>query len=150
MGKPSTPFIPVPSTESLGRKQAARNGESLGRQLDFYTIRTTLDITPGVYGSVSQNRLNALIEVIGTRAQPIIVSVEASSIETAPQDLTAAGTNTVSVFELKFALEHFGAWDGATPTLGSSLNGILDFVTTAVKVTPGVADNIAVTRFVAL
>lgn len=144
MGKPSTPFIPVQSTEELGRKKAAKNGESLGRQLDFYTIRTLLDITPGAYGSDSQNRLNALIEVIGLRAQPIIVSVEPPVTETEPVDLLGAGTDPVPVYAMKFALEHFGAWAGATPSLASSLNGVHDFVK------DGVADNISVNRYTAL
>ena len=144
MGKPATPFVPVPSTEELGRKKAVQNGESVGRQLDFYLIRTVLDITPGAYGSVSQNRLNALIEVIGLRAQPIIVSVEPSVVETNPSDLPVA-SGAVSVYAMKFALEHYGAWAGSVPTLEQSLSGILDFVHTG-----GASDNVSITRFAAL
>lgn len=145
MGKPSTPFVPVDSVESLGRKHAATQSETFGRKLDFYTIRTTLDITPGTFGSTSQTRLNSLIEVIGLRAQPIIVSVEPVSSETGPVDLPVAGSNNVSVYTLKFALEHFGAWSGASPSLVEALNGVLDFVSVN-----GETDNISVTRFAAL
>lgn len=145
MGKPALPFIPVDSVEELGRKKAANNSEAFGRKLDFYTIRTTLDITPGAYGTTSQNRLNALIEVIGLRAQPIIVSVEPVTSETAPVDLPVAGSGSVSVYVMKFALEHFGAWSGATPSLAESLNGVLDFV-----FANGSTDNVAVVRYNAL
>jgi hypothetical protein len=145
MGKPASPFVPVDSVESLGRKHAATNSEAFGRKLDFYTIRTTLDITPGAYGTTSQTRLNALIEVIGLRAQPIIVSVEPVSLETAPSDLPVAGSGAVSVYVMKFALEHFGAWSGATPSLAESLNGVMDFV-----FTHGSSDNVSVVRYNAL
>lgn len=141
MGKASNPFVPVASTEATGRKIKSGNGESLGRQLDFYTIRTLLDITPGDFGSASQDRLNRIIEVIGTRAQPIIVSVETASTETSPSDLPAA-TGSVSVFTLKFALEHVGAWEGTTPTLAQSLNGIAGFVSVGTD-----PHNVVVTRF---
>jgi hypothetical protein len=145
MGKPSNPFVPVDSVESLGRKKVARNGESIGRRLDFYLIRTTLDITPGAYGADSQNRLNAIIEVIGQRAQPIIVSVETPASETAPVDLPGAASGSHPVYSMKFALEHFGAWEGATPTLAMALNGVMDFVHAS-----GNTDNISVARFTAL
>lgn len=146
MGKPSNPFVPVDSVESLGRKKIAKNGESIGRQLDFYLIRTTLDIRPGAFGTASQDRLNALIEVIGQRAQPIIVSVETPVDETAPADLPVSDdTDPSAVYSMKFALEHFGAWEGATPTLAQALNGVLDFVHAS-----GATDNVSVTRFTAL
>jgi hypothetical protein len=145
MGKPSNPFIPVDSVESLGRKIAARNGEAIGRRLDFYLIRTTMDIRPGGYGSESQNRLNAIIETIGQRAQPIIVSVETPVMETAPSDIPAAADGEHMVYSMKFALEHFGAWEGATPTLAASLHGVAGFVNDE-----SATDNVSVVRFTAL
>ena len=141
MGKKSTPFKPVASTEVLGRKQAALNGDSIGRKLDFYLIRTTLDITPGAYESTSQKRLNALIEVIGMRAQPIIVSVEPPNVEVNPADLPVS-TGSTTVFAFKFAIEHYGAWAGSVPSLEHAINGVLDFVHTN-----SVLDNVSVTRF---
>lgn len=172
MGKPAFPFVEVNSVEALGRKHAAANSEALGRKLDFYTIRTTLDIRPGTYGSDSQNRLNALIEVIGLRAQPIIVSVEPVESIMNPSDLPAGqnlttvitpGSSTTDgngntvvtqpitapvaaqVYTLRFALEHFGAWEGATPSLAKSLDGVVDFVYKL-----GSTDNVSVIRYAAL
>jgi hypothetical protein len=170
MGKPSFPFVPVNSVETLGRKHAVANSEALGRKLDFYAIRTTLDIRPGPYGSDSQERLNALIEVIGLRAQPIIVSVEPVEQIANPSDLPAGqnlGTTVVTpevkdadgnvttqevtapvkanVYTLRFALEHFGAWEGATPSLAESLDGVAGFV-----FAKGATDNVSVIRYAAL
>lgn len=120
-------FVPVESTEVLGKNKKTNIGESVGKQLDFYTIRTLLDITPGAAGSESQNRLNALIQVIGTRSQPIIVNVEPVAEETDPSDLPEAD-GVSSVFTLKFAIEHQGAWENTTPTLTDSIIGASDFV----------------------
>lgn len=139
MGKPAMPFVPVDSVESLGRKKNVGMGEMVGRQLDFYTIRTLLDITPGTAGAESQGRLNKLIEVISTRSQPIIVSVDLAADETDPEDLPA-GAGTVSVFTLKFALEHVGAWEDTTPSLKDTLIGIAGFT----------ADNVSVNRHASL
>jgi hypothetical protein len=145
MGKPSNPFVPVDSVESLGRKIAVRNGESIGRRLDFYLIRTTLDIRPAGYGTESQARLNSIIEAIGQRAQPIIVSVETPVEETSPVDIPAASKGAHMVYAMKFALEHFGAWEGATPTLAQVLHGVAGFVNDE-----SASDNVSVQRFTAL
>lgn len=128
------PFVSVPSTETLGRKQRASSGEHIGRQHDFYTFRTLLDITPGEAGATSQLRLNALIQVISTRSQPVIVAVEPVSSETSPADLTDA-SGVVNVYTLKFAVEHKNAWEGATPTLAESLVGVSGFTTGNISVT---------------
>lgn len=109
-------------------------GETLGRKIDFYTVRSILDIRPGVSGSVSQTRLNALIQVISMRAQPVIVSVDPVGTETSPSDLTN-GVGSVSVYTLKFAIEHANAWEGATPSLINSLIGVLDFTSGNISVT---------------
>ena len=168
MGKPSFPFVPVDSVEELGRKQVGAQSESLGRKLDFYAIRTTLDIRPGSYGSESQERLNALIEIIGLRAQPIIVSVEPVESVMNPADLPAGQNLTrvvtpattddegnpvaevtepvaAEVYTLRFALEHFGAWAGATPSLAASLDSVAGFV-----YKEGATDNVSVIRYTTL
>lgn len=121
------------STETLGRKQNAGEGEYVGRQLDFYTIRTLLDISRGESESESQARLNMLIQIIGIRAQPIIVNIDTNSTETDPEDLPG-GVGSVKVYTLKFAIEHEGAWE-ASPSLAESLIGLAGFT----------ADNISVT-----
>jgi hypothetical protein len=108
--------------------------EALGRQLDFYTVRSTMDFLPGNAGSESQNRLNGIIELIGARSQPVIVNVEPVMTETDPADLPAA-VGPVSVYTLKFAIEHANAWEGATPSLKESLVGSMGFTFDNVSVT---------------
>lgn len=96
------------------------NGEFLGRQLNFYTVRSTVNFLPGAQGDASQEVLNKMVEVIAGRGQPIILSVEPVATESAPADLPAL-TGTGSVYTLKFAIEHHLAWEGANPGLKASL-----------------------------
>ncbi len=104
-------------------------GQSLTGGLDFFRIRTTLDIRAGAYGDASQKRLDKLVQVISTRAQPVILRDVVVSTETDPADLPAA-SGSVSVYTLEFAIEHRGAWTITTndPTLAETLDGIEGFV----------------------
>ncbi len=104
----------------------AGGSEALGRQMDFYTVRSLLNFLPGLAGSEEQERLNALIETISTRAQPVIVTVDPVDEETDPVDLPD-GSGAVDVYTMKFAVEHQNAWEGATPTLKNSLIGVHGF-----------------------
>jgi len=114
----------------------AKAGEFLGKNLDFFTVTITGDMTAtGVYGTenakgfpvtingntyndqsaltaaaVKQALFEKMLAVIGTRAQPIIL-----------------GTPTATV--LKFAIEHNDAWSAAdanSATVNNSLKAALD------------------------
>lgn len=66
--------------------------ESLTLEQDFFTVRTTLDITTDSLKNpqdVSQSSLDKLVEVIGTRAQPVILGGVVVTSETSPADLPA-------------------------------------------------------------
>jgi|JTFO01.1.fsa_nt_gb hypothetical protein len=102
----------------------AREGEMLGSGLDFYTFKTTLNISRGPFESEGQQRLNRLIEVIGIRAQPIIVAIHNADFDDPPEFPNETGT--VTVYTLKFAIEHIGAWD-TEPDLLQELNGQFGF-----------------------
>lgn len=106
-------------------------GQFLTGGLDFYTIRTILDIRPtGVLSDESQQRLDKLVETISTRAQPVFLSAVAESTETDPVDIPAA-SGSVSVYTLKFAIEHHLAWEVAgspEPSLAESLDKVAGFV----------------------
>ena len=122
----------------------AGSGESLTGNIDFYTVRTLLDITtdPNADPSdVSQDRLDFLIESISMRAQPIIIGAISQSTETvtAGYDLPAAGpTGTTGVVDtIKFACEHHGAVSALE--LLSLLNGHKGFVST----TPTTGNNVS-------
>lgn len=71
------------------------SGEHLTGNLQFYSVTTSIDITP-VSG---QANLNKLIEVISLNGQPVIMGA-----------VTGTGP-----YSLKFAIEHAGSWaDAAT------------------------------------
>lgn len=106
-------------------------GQFLTGGLNFYKVRTVLDIRPtGVISDASQKRLDKLVEAISTRAQPVILSAVTSASETSPADLPGA-TGAQTVYTLSFAIEHNMAWEvqgSANPTLAETLDGIEGFV----------------------
>lgn len=123
--------------------------QALTGSMNYFTVRTTLDIRPVSGGNTpptveqkeAQNRLNKLVEIISTRAQPIIlgdivVTTEASPVNDLP--VTASESGSIPVFNLKFAIEHNVAW--APEALADSLNGIAGFVHTA----PTTGNNVSV------
>lgn len=116
-------------TEKVNGVVAA--GQHLTGGLNFYKIRTTLDIrATGVISDESQKRLDKVVETISTRAQPVIMSAVTTSVETNPADLPGA-TGSVNVYTLSFAIEHNQAWEvenSVYPTLAESLDGIEGFV----------------------
>lgn len=115
---------------------AAVPGEFLGKNLDFFVVRTTLDITPtGSLADASQMRFEKLIQTIATRAQPIVMGGVVVVDEVAPvADLPSTGAlasgDPVQVFTLKFAIEHTEAWDNTGIDLADSLDGVEGFVST--------------------
>ena len=113
-------------TEKVNGMVAA--GQHLTGGLNFYKVRTTLDISAtGVISDESQKRLDKLVEAISLRAQPVIMSAVTVATEAAPTDLV--GTN-VPVYTLSFAIEHNKAWEVAgspNPTLAETLDGVMGF-----------------------
>jgi hypothetical protein len=120
-------------------KQALTGG------LNYFTVRTTLDIRPSASRDPqdpAQKRLNKLVEIISMRAQPIIngdvrVSSEAAPVADLP--VTGSMSGSVTVYTFNFAIEHNLAWDANA--LVESLNGIEGFVNT----TPTTANNVSIT-----
>lgn len=106
--------------------------------LNFYTVRTTLDIRPSATRDINdeaQVRLDKLVETISMRAQPIImggvtVSTEQKSTVTDLPAVAGMSGTTVTVYTVRFAVEHNMIWEvnGGNPTLAESLNGVAGFV----------------------
>lgn len=122
---------------------SVKPGESVSGDWDWFTVRTTMDITAtGALADASQRRLNKLVEVISLRAQPVILGGVSVAEETAPiADLPVSGSSgTVDVYTIKFAIEHAGAIDEVL--MGETLNGVEGFVYT----TPTTGNNVSIVR----
>lgn len=110
----------------------------VGGKLNYYTVRTLLDIRPSATGDLkdeAQDRLNKLVEVISLRAQPMIIggitvtSEAKASIADLPAAAAVQGTN-VTVYTMKFVINHNQSWEvsGNNPTLVETLDGVAGFV----------------------
>lgn len=105
--------------------------EFLTKNMDFFTVRTTQDIT--VDGSndpadVSQQRLDKLVETISLRAQPVIlgevvVETETAPVSDLPETQSLSTGDSVTVYTIRFATEHRAAWEDAD-TLAEALDGV--------------------------
>lgn len=131
-------------------------GQFLTGNLNFYTIRTTLDIRPSADKDPhdpAQSRLDKLVAVISTRAQPIIlggvqVTTEPKSSVTDLPAASAVQGSDVTVYTIRFAIEHNQAWEvnGNNPNLAETLNGVEGFV----HAYPTTDNNVAVATAVLL
>jgi hypothetical protein len=82
-------------------------GESLTGNLEFFTVTTSVNILTRDAGTAAtQAALDKLVEVISLRGQPIIMGAPFAD----------SGS-----YVFKFAIEHAGAWTGATPSLRDSI-----------------------------
>jgi len=105
----------------------SRDGEFLTGDMDFFTVRSLVDITTDANGDPadqSQLNLDKLIETISTRAQPVIIGQV--STESAPNYDDFVGFSTGTVWVLQFATEHTRAWGPLTGTVVDELNDALD------------------------
>ena len=114
---------------------AAAPSENVTGNMDFFLIRTTLDITPtGAVADASQARFDALMDAVSTRAQPVIIGNVFDTTEVAPvADLPATSANSgnsVTVYNVKIAIEHAAAWDNTGIDLADTLDGVQGFVST--------------------
>jgi hypothetical protein len=127
---------------SLRQHGFSAPGNHITASLNYYTIYTTIDITPtgigqmvipngtppGVYNDVvsnSQLMLDKLIETISLRAQPIVMS-QITSV--AFGSFVAVDTTFVptagTVWSMSFAIDKNGAWDTLQTGWVNSLNPV--------------------------
>lgn len=108
------------------RSGAMGSSEVLSSNIEYYSLFTTLDITrTGDYSDATQKDFESVVQVIGLRAQPIIMNN--------PVELNGAGSNllenygaptlTGAGWVFKFAFEREGAH--TIDTLKDELNGIV-------------------------
>jgi hypothetical protein len=122
------------------------NGEHLTSDMDFWTVYTVCALTAGANVNAAvptaANNLDRVIQFIGNRAQAVMVSVASASVNN-PNSLYSLGTDYdrsgTTVYTLKFATEHTGAWTDTAAqvnTLAEALDGLpMPFTTAAVPIT---------------
>ena len=111
---------------SLARSGAMGSSEVVSGNIEFYTLFTTIDITrTGDFSNNTQKDFESLVQVIGLRAQPVVLNN--------PVQLNGSGANvlenygapslTGAGFIFKFAFEREGVH--SVDTLKNELDGIV-------------------------
>lgn len=93
---------------TLPRSGAMTSQEVVTGNIEFYTLFTSLDITPtGDYTDDTQKDFESLVQVIGLRAMPIIMNnpVELSGVGVNVLENFGAPTMTGAGWIFKFAFE---------------------------------------------
>ena len=108
------------------RPGAMASSESLSGNIEFYTLFTTLDITQtGDYADDSQKDFESVVQVIGLRAQPVVMNNPVLLNGTGQNVLENYGAPTLTGagWIFKFAFEREGVH--TIDTLKDELNGIV-------------------------
>ena len=111
---------------SLIRSGAMGSSEVVSGNIEFYTLFTTIDITrTGNFSDNTQKDFESVVQVIGLRAQPVVMNN--------PVELNGSGANVLENYGaptltgaghiFKFAFEREGVH--SVDTLKTELNGIV-------------------------
>tara|TARA_B100000123_G_scaffold97111_1_gene70833 strand:- start:219 stop:623 length:405 start_codon:yes stop_codon:yes gene_type:complete len=111
---------------SLTRSGAMGSSEVVSGNIEFYTLFTTIDITrTGDFSDNTQKDFESVVQVIGLRAQPVVMNN--------PVALNGSGANVLENYGaptltgaghiFKFAFEREGVH--SVDTLKTELNGIV-------------------------
>ena len=111
---------------SLTRSGAMGSSEVVSGNIEFYTLFTTIDITrTGNFSDNTQKDFESVVQVIGLRAQPVVINN--------PVALNGSGANVLENYGaptltgaghiFKFAFEREGVH--SVDTLKTELNGIV-------------------------
>ena len=111
---------------SLTRSGAMGSSEVVSGNIEFYTLFTTIDITrTGDFSDNTQKDFESVVQVIGLRAQPVVMNN--------PVALNGSGANVLENYGaptltgaghiFKFAFEREGVH--SVDTLKNELNGIV-------------------------
>tara|TARA_B100000963_G_scaffold213554_1_gene186183 strand:- start:2462 stop:2866 length:405 start_codon:yes stop_codon:yes gene_type:complete len=111
---------------SLARSGAMGSSEVVSGNIEFYTLFTTIDITrTGNFSDNTQKDFESVVQVIGLRAQPVVMNnpVELNGSGANVLENYGAPTLTGAGFIFKFAFEREGVH--SVDTLKTELNGIV-------------------------
>ena len=111
---------------SLTRSGAMGSSEVLSSNIEFYTLFTTLDITrTGNFDDATQKDFESVVQVIGLRAQPVVMNnpVQLNGVGQNLLENYGASTLTGAGWVFKFAFEREGAQ--RVDLLKAELDGIV-------------------------
>ena len=108
------------------RSGAMGSSEVVSGNIEFYTLFTTMDITrTGDYSDDTQKDFESVVQVIGLRAQPVVMNnpVQLNGVGANVLENYGAPTLTGAGFIFKFAFEREGVH--TVDTLKDELDGIV-------------------------
>ena len=108
------------------RSGAMASSETLSGNIEYYTLFTTLNITKtGDFADNTQKDFESVVQVIGLRAQPVVMNEPVSLNGVGAQVLENYGAPSLTGagFIFKFAFEREGVH--SVDTLKDELNGIV-------------------------
>lgn len=111
---------------SINRSGAMGSSEVVTGNIEFYTLFTTLDITrTGDYSDLTQKDFECVVQVIGLRAQPVVMNnpVPLSGVGQNVLESYGAPSLTGAGWIFKFAFEREGVH--SITTLTDELHGIV-------------------------
>ena len=111
---------------SLDRKGAMGSSEVLSSNIEYYSLFTSLNITrTGDYSDITQKDFESVVQVIGLRAQPVIMNnpVELNGVGANLLENYGAPTLTGAGWIFKFAFDREGVH--TINTLTDELHGIV-------------------------
>jgi len=111
---------------SIARSGAMGSSEVVSGNIEFYTLFTTLDITrTGDFTDNTQKDFESVVQVIGLRAQPVVMNnpVQVNGVGQNLLENYGAPTMTGAGWIFKFAFERAGVH--SIDTLKDELDGIV-------------------------
>jgi len=111
---------------SLTRSGAMASSEVLSSNIEFYTLYTTIDITStGDFSDNTQKDFESVVQVIGLRAQPVVMNnpVRLNGVGQNVLENYGAPTLSGAGWVFKFAFEREGAH--SVSMLQTELDGIV-------------------------
>ena len=108
------------------RSGAMGSSEVLSSNIEYYTLFTSLDITrTGDYSDATQKDFESVVQVIGLRAQPVVMNNPVALDGTGAQLIENYGAPSITGagWIFKFAFEREGVH--TIDTLKDELNGIV-------------------------
>ena len=111
---------------SLARSGAMGSSEVVSGNIEFYTLFTTIDITrTGDFSDNTQKDFESVVQVIGLRAQPVVMNnpVSLNGVGQNVLENYGAPTLTGAGYIFKFATETPNAH--TVDTLKDELNGVV-------------------------